>query len=150
MVSFEYEHLVHKARDETFAFFAEPSNLERLTPPLLRFRLVEAPTQMALGARIRYRITPLGLPIDWVAEVDAWNPPHSFSDVQLRGPYAAWRHTHLFVDTSGGTLIRDRIEYRLRVGRLGPIADRLGHRMFLERLFAYRSRRLDELLFSRP
>jgi ligand-binding SRPBCC domain-containing protein len=147
--SFEHVHTVPAGLAETFAFFAEPANLERLTPRLLRFRPVEVPARPAPGARFRYRVAPLGLPVEWVAEITEWNPPHGFSDVQVRGPYASWTHAHLLVEVAGGTEIRDRIEYRLRGGSLGRLADRAGHRAFLERLFAYRSRTLDELLAAR-
>ncbi len=35
--------LVPRGLEETFAFFAEPRNLEAITPPWLHFRILEAP-----------------------------------------------------------------------------------------------------------
>ena len=64
-----------------FAFFSDPRNLERITPPWLRFRIVEAPAQLAVGARLRYRLSLFGVPIRWRTEIVAWNPPRGFVDV---------------------------------------------------------------------
>jgi ligand-binding SRPBCC domain-containing protein len=139
---FDHVHEVPIGVDQAFAVFSEPANLAQLTPRLLRPRIVEAPTQIAAGGRLRYRIGAL----EWIAEIAEWQPPHRFTDIQVRGPYSSWRHTHELVPTSGGTEIRDRVEYRLPGGRLGSLADRLVHRPFLAYLFGYRSRRLDELL----
>ena len=76
-------------------------------------------------------------------------PPFRFADLQVRGPYRYWEHTHTFAAVSGGTEISDHIVYRLPGGPLAPLADRLGHRALLSRLFAYRTKRLTELL-ARP
>jgi len=128
------------------SFFAEPTNLEKLTPGWLGFRVLEAPDEIEAGSVLRYRTGPFGLPLTWVAQIAVWEPPFLFSDVQLRGPYRQWEHTHSFAEVDGGTEIRDRIRYRLRGGPLGSVADRLGHRAMLTRLFDHRTRRLAELL----
>jgi len=132
---------VRRSRPETFAFFSEPANLSRLTPRLLRFRLVERPARLERGARFRYRVGPL----EWVAEISDWQPPLAFADVQVRGPYRLWRHRHELTEAAAGTEVRDVVEYRLRGGAAALVVEPL-HRWLLRRLFAYRSRRLDELL----
>lgn len=146
---FTYSHVVRAPIVEAFEIFSDPRNLELLTPRWLCFRLTGTPGPVGVGSRFRYRIAPFGAPVEWVAAINDWNPPHGFSDEQVSGPYASWRHEHSLLEFSGGTEVRDVIEYRLRGGRLGPLADRLVHRRFLEYLFAYRSRRLDELLGGR-
>jgi uncharacterized protein YbjT (DUF2867 family)/ligand-binding SRPBCC domain-containing protein len=139
--SFEHRHVVSGGLTETFAFFADPANLPRLTPRLLRFRVVERPAQVGRGARFRYRVGP----IDWVAEIAAWDPPGGFADVQVRGPYRVWRHRHELAEHPAGTEVRDVVEYRLRGGSGARLLEP-AHRVFLRVLFAYRSRRVDELL----
>jgi len=147
---FESTRFVPLPLDTVTAFFAEPSNLERLMPRWLRFRLVEAPAEMGKGSLLRYRAAPLGLPVTWVAQIAVWEPPLLFADVQRRGPYRAWEHTHWFSAVAGGTEIRDRVRYRLRGGPLAPLVDRLGHRALLQRLFDYRMERLSALLGNEP
>ncbi len=139
--SFEFRHTVRRSRVETFGLFADPANLSRLTPPLLRFRIVDAPARVELGSRLRYRVGP----VSWVAEVTDWDPPRGFADEQVFGPYRLWRHRHELAEVAGGTEVRDRIEYRLHGGVAAQVLEPL-HRAFLRALFSYRSRRLDELL----
>jgi uncharacterized protein YbjT (DUF2867 family)/ligand-binding SRPBCC domain-containing protein len=139
--SFEYRHVVHRGIAETFAFFSEPANLPRLSPRLLGFRIVERPARIERGSRFRYRVGP----VDWVAEIAAWDPPAGFADVQVSGPYRVWRHRHELSEVAAGTEVRDLVEYRLRGGLAAHALEPL-HRAFLRTLFAYRSRRIDELL----
>jgi hypothetical protein len=50
--------------DEIFRFFADASNLERITPPILKFRVITStPARMAVGARIRHRFRMHGSPL---------------------------------------------------------------------------------------
>jgi ligand-binding SRPBCC domain-containing protein len=58
---FEHAHRVPTGLSDTFALFADPENLERLTPRWMRFRLLGVPSRLEAGARIRYRIAPFGL-----------------------------------------------------------------------------------------
>ena len=143
---FEHAHRVPTGLSDTFALFADPENLERLTPRWMRFRLLGVPSRLEAGARIRYRIAPFGLATEWLAQISEWNPPHAFADVQLQGPYRRWSHTHRMTEVAGGVEIQDRIEYRLPGGLLGRAVDRLGHRAFLGMLKTYRSRRIDQLV----
>jgi hypothetical protein len=132
-----------RPRDEVFPFFAEARNLERLTPPWVRFEvLTPAPLEMRTGLLIDYRIRVHGLPIRWRTEIMEWQPPHRFIDMQLRGPYTLWHHTHSFEDRDGGTLCRDHVRYRPRGGAL---VQWLFVRRDVERIFEYRRQRLKEL-----
>ncbi len=108
--------IVPRPIDEVFAFFAEPDNLRRLTPPSMRFEFLTEDRAMRHGLEIDYRLRPLlGIPVSWRTRINAYDPPHSFEDVQLRGPYATWEHRHTFESVDGGTLITDRIELRRAV-----------------------------------
>ncbi len=129
-----------RPRDEVFAFFADAHNLQTLTPPWLKFDvLTPAPIAMRPGALIDYRIRVHGLPIRWRTEITAWNPPHHFVDVQLRGPYTLWHHTHTFEEQDGGTLCLDDVRYRPRGGAL---VNWLFVRRDVERIFTFRQEQL--------
>lgn len=122
-----------------FPFFADPWNLERITPPFLRFRVLRSSTPaVAEGTVIDYRLRLHGLPMRWSSIIEGWDPGRGFVDRQLRGPYRLWHHTHTFTPHRGGTLVRDRIRYRLPGGALGALlAGRLVARD-LEQIFSYR------------
>ena len=103
-----------RPRDEVFAFFADARNLQRITPALIGFQvLTPAPVVMQPGALIDYRLRIRGLPLRWRSEITVWDPPHRFADVQRRGPYSEWVHTHRFEEQDGGTMVRDEVRYRL-------------------------------------
>jgi ligand-binding SRPBCC domain-containing protein len=62
-----------------------------------------------------------------------------FRDSQTRGPFASWRHTHIFEpDGPSACYLEDCVEYDLPLGTLGRlVAGRLIRRK-LDRLFSYR------------
>jgi ligand-binding SRPBCC domain-containing protein len=105
--------------DAVFPFFADPLNLERLTPPFLHFHVRRRTTpEVGEGTLLTYTLRLHGLPVLWRTRIESWEPPHRFVDVQLFGPYAEWRHTHTFTAVDGGTRLRDIVAYRLHFGFL--------------------------------
>ena len=126
--------------EDVFAFFADAHNLEAVTPPFLRFRVITPPPlEMQFGTLIQYRLRVHGLPISWLTSIQAWEPPHRFVDVQVRGPYALWHHSHLLEVHPEGTLMRDVVRYALPFGALGDLAHALVVRRDLQRIFDYRA-----------
>ncbi|MCB0865224.1 MAG: SRPBCC family protein [Solirubrobacterales bacterium] len=135
--------------EEAFAFFSRAENLEAITPPLLRFRIVTPePVEMGTGTLIRYRLRLHGLPVSWLTRIEEWDPPHAFVDRQLRGPYALWHHTHSFEPLDGGarTRMTDLVRYAHRLGPLGTIVERLVVRRDLDRIFDFRRDSIPGLL----
>ena len=128
--------------ERAFAFFADAHNLEAITPPWLRFRvLTPGAIEMRPGALIEYRLRLHGIPLSWLTRIEVWEPPHRFVDVQLNGPYALWEHTHTFApDGADAVVISDRVRYALPLGRLGELARRLFVRRDLDRIFDHRMR----------
>jgi ligand-binding SRPBCC domain-containing protein len=125
--------------DDVFGFFADAFNLEAITPPWLRFRVVTpGPIEMRPGTLIEYRLRLHGVPIRWLTRIEAWEPGVRFADVQVRGPYRAWHHTHTFEPHAGGTLVRDAVRYSLPLGQLGRLAHSAFVRRDLERIFDFR------------
>ena len=136
---------------EVFEFFARAENLERITPPWLQFRiLTPLPIEMKQGATIAYSLRLRGIRLGWLTEIERWNPPVEFIDVQTKGPYRLWRHTHRFSEVDGGTSIVDTVHYALPFGPLGQLAHRLQVARDLSGIFDYRARRAQTLLFNCP
>ena len=132
--------------EETFAFFSDAANLERLTPPWLAFRIrTPLPIVMREGATIDYRISLRGLPLPWRSRIDVWEPDVCFVDRQIVGPYRWWRHEHRFSRVDGGTRVVDHVEY---VPRMRALSRRLVERD-LTRIFDYRYDSLQRI-FTHP
>jgi ligand-binding SRPBCC domain-containing protein len=108
-----------RPRDEVFPFFADAFNLERITPPLLRFRVVTpGPIEMRKGTLIDYRFRIHGFSVRWRSEISVWQPPSRFVDEQRHGPYRLWWHEHSFTERDGGTQCRDVVRYAVPGGSL--------------------------------
>lgn len=129
--------------EEVFSFFSEARHLEAITPPWLRFRVLSPePIQMRAGTRIDYRLRLRWVPIRWRSEITVWDPPSMFIDVQLRGPYRRWIHTHTFTPRGEETLVEDHVEYAVPGGRL---VERFFVRPDIEKIFLFRRRALDRI-----
>ncbi len=142
----EREQLLERPLDEIFDFFADAHNLEKITPPLLRFSiLTEGEIVMRPGALIDYRLHLFGLPLRWRTRIEVYEPGHRFIDAQVSGPYRLWRHEHLFEDRGEATFMIDRVDYSLPLDPFGRLAHPLFIRPTLERIFDYRHDTLEEL-----
>jgi uncharacterized protein len=137
---------IPKPIEEAFAFFSQPENLEKITPPWLGFHILKADHPLHAGALIEYKLKVRGLPMRWLTEITAWEPPFRFVDNQLRGPYKLWHHEHRFATKDGGTLIGDRVDYALPLGFLGELIHTLIVRRDVDNIFQYRQQRLKELI----
>jgi ligand-binding SRPBCC domain-containing protein len=134
------EATVPRELDEVFTFFSDAANLERITPPWIRFQIASpCPVQTHVGTLIDYRLRIHGLPMKWRSEITAWEPPHRFVDEQRRGPYRFWRHEHVFESCTEGTRVIDNVHYGVPGGAL---IHALLVRRDVEAIFRYRQEAL--------
>jgi hypothetical protein len=147
-VVLERTQVLARPPEEVFAFFADARNLEPITPGWLHFRIVAAPERLERGSLIRYRLRLFGFPIRWKTEIVDWREPRTFTDVQVRGPYPLWIHTHRFTPVPGGTEVYDAVRYRVPGGPLAGLVGAVVAR-WLDDVFDFRREHLDELL-GRP
>ena len=146
MHSLEQTQRIAAPPERVFPFFSDPANLARLTPPWLNFRIAGEPLdRIAEGVRIEYRIRWMRLRLRWVTRITRWNPPSGFQDVQEKGPYRTWVHTHAFRAVEGGVAMSDRVDYELPFGPLGRIAHALVVRRQLRRIFDFRRKAIEEI-----
>ncbi|MDB4941658.1 MAG: cyclase/dehydrase [Labilithrix sp.] len=150
MLTLDREQLVPRPRSEVFAFFADATNLERITPEFLRFRVTTPqPITIAPGTLIDYRLGLFGIPFRWRTLIETFEPETRFVDRQLKGPYAHWVHTHTFEDAPGGTLMRDHLEYAIPFGPLGAVARVLFVERTVAKIFDYRRDAITRLFPAR-
>lgn len=144
---FRTELLIRRARPEVFDFFAKASNLERITPPFLRFHIkTPEPIVMRQGTLIDYTLRIHGVPAGWKTEIAEWEPPYRFVDRQLKGPYSLWHHTHAFTEEAGGTRMVDEVKYEVPFGPLGDLVHSLFVRQDVTNIFKYRNEAIPRLL----
>ena len=133
---------------DVFPFFADATNLEAITPPLLAFQVTTPrPIAMHAGTLIEYRLKIRRVPIRWRTLIEQWQPSEAFVDTQIKGPYKLWHHTHTFEPLPGGrTLMSDVVRYSIGYGLVGDLA----HSLFVGRdvasIFDYRAEVIAPLL----
>lgn len=147
---FERSVSIPRPLSRVFPFFSDPRNLERLTPPFLRFKVLGgAMAQAHEGQVIDYRLRVHGLPLRWRTLISRWDPPHGFVDVAIHSPYAFWHHSHRFKAQGSQTLMTDTVLYSLPFAPLGDwIAGAMVDRD-VEQIFEHRGRVIAELFPAR-
>ena len=146
---FRREQVLDAQPSAVFSFFADARNLEAITPPLLRFRLLTPePVAMGVGTFLQYALRIHGVPVRWDTLIQEWEPPHRFVDVQVRGPYRLWHHTHevVAVDDGAASLMRDTVRYAVGFAFAGEIVRRALVARDVAAIFAYRAERVPELV----
>lgn len=143
--TFSRSQTVAMSLDRCWAFFSDPRNLSRITPPELRLVVQsELPSGVHPGLMIRYTVTPLwNVRMAWLTEITQVQKPDYFVDEQRVGPYRLWHHEHFFRAIDGErTEVRDLIHYVPPFGILGALVNPFLIRPQLERIFDFRSEQL--------
>lgn len=128
---------------EVFEFFADASQLGRITPSWLNFKiLTPMPIKIQEGSLLDYKIRLHGIPIKWRTEICVWEPPFRFVDQQLKGPYKRWYHEHTFEEADGMTVVHDNVHY---IPRGGSLIHKWMVKPDLEKIFRFRQDTLREI-----
>jgi ligand-binding SRPBCC domain-containing protein len=142
--------VVQGTHEEVFAFFESPWNLEAITPPWLRFEIVDTTDEtMRVGTEITYRLKWQGIPMRWRTRIAECEPGMMFADEMTRGPYRRWYHRHSFTAVPGGVEVVDVVEYELPLGWLGRLVHAALVRAQLEAIFDYRTTAVAEIFARR-
>ncbi len=138
--------VIERPVEEIFPFFSSPYNLEKITPPLLRFRVTGVSTEeIEEGTTINYALRLRGVSMKWKTLIRDWTPNERFVDYQLKGPYRIWNHTHTFIPVNGGTAMLDRVDYKLPLGPAGGVVKPLVDGD-IQRIFDYRREKILEMV----
>ena len=121
-IVFEHKTHVENSIEEAFQWHERKGAFRRLMPPWELAEEVRADDNLEEGSQRIFRF-PMGpIKMSWVAQHTGYNPPHSFEDIMLKGPFKSWHHTHNFEVTSDGkVLIHDKVNYKLPMGFLGKL-----------------------------
>ena len=147
LYTFKKEQKISKSIIDVFDFFSKPENLSVITPNKMDFRiLTPSPIEMKEGTLIDYTVKIMSFPIRWRTLITKYDPPNTFIDQQLKGPYSMWHHTHLFEKINDNeTLIKDIILYAVPFSFIGSITHSLYIKRDLENIFDYRSKEIKRI-----
>jgi ligand-binding SRPBCC domain-containing protein len=137
-------HFVARSRieasaEEVFQWHAEPSALERLTPPWEPVEVEQRAPGIRDGDRgiLGVRIGPFR--VRWIFQHYGYIEGRQFRDTQISGPFKQWDHTHkMMPDGPAACWLEDSVVYELPLGILGRVLGGWFVRRKLNKLFAYR------------
>ena len=86
---FETQIWLPHRREQVFRFFADPINLNRLTPAWLHFEMLTPPAEIRHGSLLDYRLRLRGIPVRWQSQIEVWEPPQPFRRPPDPGPLFA-------------------------------------------------------------
>jgi ligand-binding SRPBCC domain-containing protein len=137
---------INEKIENVFDFFSKAENLNKITPPVLGFKIITPlPVEMKKGSIIDYKIKLNGIPFRWRTEITKWDPPYLFEDTQIKGPYKMWIHEHRFEEKNGVTFMTDTVNYLSPGGIFEFIPHKLIVKKKVEFIFDYREKIFDEL-----
>ena len=141
------EQLIPAPLERVWDYFADPSNLNELTPPDMKFEIITGgDDRMCAGQMIEYRVEFVrGLRSLWLTEIAHVDEGRYFVDEQRVGPYRFWYHEHHFSPLENGVRMTDKVTYVAPFGMLGDIVTALWIRRRLDEIFDYRYQKVVEL-----
>lgn len=133
---------------EVWNFFSTANNLQKITPPEMRFKIKDGHTaeKIYAGQIIEYIVRPvLNIPLYWMTEITHVQHEKYFVDEQRFGPYSLWHHQHHFKEVPGGVEMTDLVHYKIPFWFLGDMAHAMFIRKKLYNIFLFRQKKIDEL-----
>jgi uncharacterized protein len=125
--------------EEVFKWHARPGAIERLSPPWDPLEIISQTGGIHTGAEVEMKLKAGPVPIKWHARHIDYLENKLFKDMQVKGPFSKWIHTHRFDDLGDETCtLEDAIEYALPFHPLGTMVMGPFVKRRLERIFTYR------------
>lgn len=105
-------------------------------------RAIDGVTSGIIGPNktVTFQARHFGLMLTHETLISAYDRPHHFRDIMLRGMFRAFEHDHYFdPQPDGTTLMRDDLRFTAPLGPLGRIAEALVLRRYLTRFLQQRN-----------
>jgi ligand-binding SRPBCC domain-containing protein len=136
---------IAKPVSELFLYLTKPKNLMQLAPPDMHLELLTAPDILALGSRLVWKGRRWGVSQQITQDVTTFEQDKLIIVEQKQGPLKRWIHANHFEKTDTGARIQERIEFEPPGGLLGYVVTADAIRKELEKLLAYREKRLKDI-----
>ncbi len=118
------EQILPVSLEKAWGFFTVPMNLDKITPPEMKFYITNNPPPTTYrGQIITYKIGifPL-IKSNWITEITHLEERRFFVDEQRFGPYAMWHHEHHFEEMPDGQVkMTDVVNFKLPFGVIGDL-----------------------------
>lgn len=129
-------------------FLSSPENLQKITPKHMEFVITSEHKEGSMypGQIITYRVSPFkGYRTNWVTEITHVKENEYFVDEQRFGPYTFWHHKHFLKEVEGGVEMIDIVSYKVPMGWIGNLVNRILISKKVKQIFEYRFEILEEI-----
>ena len=135
--------------ERAFDFHKDTNNLKLITPPGISVKITSIELPLKMGSEIILNVKQFGLIRNkWHIKLTDFVQNKLITDTQIKGPFAVWKHKHIFEDKGETTLMTDEIEFELPFGILGEIAYKVFVAKLIRNQFEYRQRITKKILES--
>lgn len=143
------KQLINSDLETVWNFMRSPLNLQKITPSYLSFQVLTPKDnlkEMYSGQIIEYYVKPIGgVKLHWVTEITHVEDLRFFVDEQRFGPYSFWHHQHHLKEVANGVEMIDIVHYKLPLGFLGRLLNKVMVAKQLKGIFDYRYKKIEEL-----
>jgi uncharacterized protein len=126
--------------NELYNWHSRSGALERLIPPWEKTTVASRKGGLDPGGEVELRMHAGPIPFRWIAHHIENLPGQMFRDIQYKGPFSSWSHTHIFKAAGEASLLEDSIEYSLPLHSLLPSFIKQHVDTTLQRTFEHRRR----------
>lgn len=123
---------------ELFRFHENPHNLRLIAPRGMQIVDIRAAVTARPGEEFTIAARQGPLRLSWTGRWEVATAPCLLIDRGMRCPFALWRHHHIFEPHGSGSLLTDRVEFRLPWRLGGPAGDLFCQLLLFPRMFAAR------------
>lgn len=100
---------------------------------------------MENGDTVTWEATHLGVKQKLTAKIIEIEKPYKFTDVMVKGAFHSFSHTHEFIESGTGTIMKDTFSYKSPFGVLGKIADKLFLEKYMRNFIVNRAKELKRI-----
>lgn len=136
--TFTYTSTFPCSKEELYTWHTRPGALERLLPPWEKTSVISRHGGINPGGKVVLKMHAGPLPLQWHARHIENIPGIMFRDMQAKGPFSQFIHTHRFESARQGCRLEDYIEYSLPCHSLLPDFVSNKVQTALKRVFKYR------------
>lgn len=136
---YSYESKISAPAADVFSYHERSSALQRLSPPWEPIRVLEKNGGIRVGDTVSIQMNMGPFKATWKAKHIEYEENRQFVDLQVKGPFKYWKHTHSFRSINPlETNLKDTVRLELPFGAYGHALGYSKVRKKLNQLFTYR------------
>lgn len=141
---FEHHSSYPCSARQLHAWHSRYGALERLLPPWEKTKIISRQGGIDPGGRVVLKMRSGPFPFHFHAHHVENIPGVMFRDIQEKGPFASWSHSHFFTDTERGSNLYDKVEYSLPFEKRLPAFLKSHVHKSLQQVFQHRQSIISE------